>query len=656
MSTYPQPEAIVTAEAVAAAERGWRVQATERRQYGNGDWGWPQFGPTIRDPAEVAQRFAEGGSWHGKAAAHLVTGVLVDIDPQNDGTDDGLDLPYTVTTRTPNGGTHHYYALPAELQARVVDEELTSFKYRNGVDVILSGPTPLPGVEKPEGPYTWQVHPEEAEIAAAPNGLTDAITRKLDERAAVKASLPEIPKLAALNGLPPAVSAILSDKGDVPDRSSRFAYLIRTAVEHDFTDEQVWAAVNRHEPSLSKYGDRSDFWTRTATEIATHRGKLEAGAIADDLEFDPGGVVFDAPAEPEAVWGNGAEVLIAKDEAGIVYGHIGVGKTTMVQRVALGAIGVEGKLLGYSIAQIEGKVLYIAADRPSQAMRSLRRMVTDEHRKLLDARWLWERRRRLRISLNDPERFAAQVVESGAELLIIDSVKDITPKVSTDEGGLAYNEAIQRTLVGGVQVIALHHPRKATGEGRSALTLDDVYGSTWIAAGAGSVIALNGTPGTGVARLEHLKPPAEQVGPFDVDFDYDAGTVTTIGVRELSDFLARRGTATTQEAVQWVTGKDRPTETERKRVVRKLNRMVEHGQAIKAGGGRGHLVVWKWNGQRPEIEKDTQLDTKKDTEKDTEGQHPPEELPIPYYARESEVGHQKDKRRTRRRTFLPFFK
>ena len=95
-------------------------------------------------------------------------------------------------------------------------------------------------------------------------------------------------------------------------------------------------------------------------------------------------------------------------------------------------------------------------------------------------------------------------------------------------------------------------------------------------------------------------------------------------------FLARRGTATTQEAVQWVTGKDRPTETERKRVVRKLNRMVEHGQAIKAGGGRGHLVVWKWDGQRPEIEKDTQLDTKKDTEKDTEGQPPPEELPIPY--------------------------
>ena len=40
----------------------------------------------------------------------------------------------------------------------------------------------------------------------------------------------------------------------------------------------------------------------------------------------------------------------------------------------------------------------------------------------------------------------------------------------------------------GINVEALAHTRKATGTNTHPNTIDDVYGSTWITAGAGSMI------------------------------------------------------------------------------------------------------------------------------------------------------------------------
>ena len=144
MSTFPQPLAVV-AEAVAAAERDWPVLAVDRRQYRNGDWGWPQSGPATRDPREVAERFAEGGPWHGKAAAHLVTGVLVDIDPQNDGTGDGLDLPYTTFAgKVRRGGIAHVVTGGGSRRThrRFLPEDLRAWAMRNRVPALWENDAP----------------------------------------------------------------------------------------------------------------------------------------------------------------------------------------------------------------------------------------------------------------------------------------------------------------------------------------------------------------------------------------------------------------------------------------------------------------------------------------------------------------------------------
>jgi replicative DNA helicase len=223
-------------------------------------------------------------------------------------------------------------------------------------------------------------------------------------------------------------------------------------------------------------------------------------------------------------------------------------------------------------------------------------MVTEKDRAVLDDRLRWEQHRRLRITPEYPEVIYEAAVGVEATVVVLDSIKDLVAKIATDESGQAYNDAVQICVANGVEVIALHHTRKATSEGRGALSLDDVYGSTWITAGAGSVIALNGRAGEGIARFRHLKMPAEEVGPFDVEFDYDAGTVSTIGRRDLVAWFAEVGTASTAEATRYLFGKADATEAEKRKARRKLGRMETDG-CLTRSGERGAMTVWTWVGR-----------------------------------------------------------
>jgi hypothetical protein len=110
------------------------------------------------------------------------------------------------------------------------------------------------------------------------------------------------------------------------------------------------------------------------------------------------------------------------------------------------------------------------------------------------------------------------------------------------------------------------------------------------------VIALNGRAGEGIARFRHLKMPAEEVGPFDVEFDYDAGTVSTIGRRDLVAWFAEVGTASTAEATRYLCGKADATEAEKRKARRKLGRMETDG-CLTRSGQRGAMTVWTWVGR-----------------------------------------------------------
>lgn len=326
--------------------------------------------------------------------------------------------------------------------------------------------------------------------------------------------------------------------------------------------------------------------TITDTDIETVEEARDA-VVATAVTVHPrraGEWLFEETDERPAIWGRDDEILWPDDEGLIAPGPTGVGKTTLAALMVQASIGLgSGEVLGYPVTECD-RVLYFAMDRPAQIRRAMRRVFTVEDAAHLDER-LVIRPGPLPADLGKhPDLLVSIAAEVGANRLFIDSVKDCISKVSDDESGGNFNRAIQMCNAEHIPTFALHHQRKGA-EGAKPNKLEDVYGSTWIVAGAGSVVLLWGEAGTGSAELIHLKTPSTPVGPIQVELDTFAGTMATVSHWDPLAWLRNRGDAggTVPEAAQAMANKA-PSKAEKERARRKLDSLVNRGLAVKIGG------------------------------------------------------------------------
>jgi replicative DNA helicase len=315
-----------------------------------------------------------------------------------------------------------------------------------------------------------------------------------------------------------------------------------------------------------------------AIEAAAPSQRDEAGeTIVDGATF-----VLGAPDHVPAVWGHdGAEVIWPEDEYLLVTGPVGVGKTTIVQQVIRARLGLADEVLGYAVKASARNVLLLALDRPAQIARSMKRMFGEGDQEVLE--------RRLKVVtaglgdvIADPAYLARLVERNDADSLIVDALKDTATPLTDDVVGSSISTALRRAVAAGAQTVAVHHHRKATGENKKPSMIDDVYGSKWITAGAGSVVCIWGQPSDLVVELLHLKAPAEDVGPLKRIHDHRAGRTTLhehATVRDL--FVASDLTSgiTAPDIARIVYDKAKPTANEIEKVRRKLERYVEEGFA-----------------------------------------------------------------------------
>lgn len=323
--------------------------------------------------------------------------------------------------------------------------------------------------------------------------------------------------------------------------------------------------------------------------------------VEERLSFTSGGsFILDNAADPEPLWGEGDRVLLAEGEALVIVGGQGAGKTTLAQQLALGRCGFAeySELLGMPITPNQwGTTLYLAMDRPRQAARSFRRMVGESWRGQLDAELLvWEG-----PPLADIARFPRVLrnmcEEASAETVVIDSLKDAAIGLSEDEVGAGYNRARQMALAAGVQVIEVHHNRKAGGGMKSAgPSIDDVYGSTWLTSGAGSVVLLAGAPGDPVVSMHHLKQPASEVGPMKIVHDHERGRSTVWESVDLVALLSMRPEGLTAiEAARVMFDDDKPNAALQEKARRRLQGLTKQGLiACVDEGDRGSKRSSRW--------------------------------------------------------------
>ncbi|TSE15239.1 AAA family ATPase [Arthrobacter sp. KBS0703] len=346
-----------------------------------------------------------------------------------------------------------------------------------------------------------------------------------------------------------------------------------------------WDHGIQHPKPVPDTDKASDDWLASvapATPAGRPAGptRSEADSTLTAAFVDGGSFVFDIPDITPSVWGAGSEVLWAEGEALMIVGPSGVGKTTLTGQLVRALLGLQNDVLGYPVNNY-GKVLYLAMDRPQQIRRSLNRHFQPNERDTV-ARGLIPRPGPPSADLaQHPDLLRSLAEAAGAGVVIVDSLKDAAIGLADDATAAGYNRARQKCLAAGIQVLELHHQTKRGAGDKQPTTLADVYGSTWITSGAGSVILLWGEAGSTVVRFMHLKQPAETVGPFDVSHDHDAGKSTKVDKADplaMAQALAASGGMTARTFAMALHDTDKLTAAQLQGARHRLNRLVNEGR------------------------------------------------------------------------------
>lgn len=311
----------------------------------------------------------------------------------------------------------------------------------------------------------------------------------------------------------------------------------------------------------------------------------EETEVLPNLFVGGGSFFLDVPETPAAIWGEGADVLMAEGEALIIAAPQGVGKTTIALQFVRARLGLQDSVLGYPVTPGK-RILYLGMDRPAQLQRAANRLFRNDDREFLNEHLLvWKGPPPFDMA-KQTDILAAMCDKAGADTVVVDSLKDAAVGLSDDAVGAAYNRARQKALAEGVQVIELHHNRKAGTNGGEPNTLADVYGSVWLPSGAGSVISLYGEAGDPVVSFRHLKQPMNEVGPFQVVHDHETGTSTVMQTTDIFELVKAGGPEglTAARAAESLFETKKPTRAQVEKARRRLEKLCTAGHLIRHEG------------------------------------------------------------------------
>lgn len=424
---------------------------------------------------------------------------------------------------------------------------------------------PAPGAAGPQAPST-PLPPvaQAAPLSAEQAPIADAMRERRAEQAHLTIELGPYLTLIPIEDRPHEVAAAMS-----MTRADRA--------------EAVGAALSG---LLSRRGLTLAELAPASRNVRSAWERLREPEVSGDRFVDGGSFIHSISDTTPAVWGSGDDVLWAEGEGLIVAGPQGVGKSTLAGNLVEAMIA-GGEVLGYPVKRVD-RILYLAMDRPKQIARALRRQLGGVSEDELARRLVvWQGPPPEDLAAH-PERLLAMAEKAKADVVIVDSLKDAALGLSSDEVGAGWNRARQTVLAAGIDVLELHHDRKTSDV--TAPAIEKLYGSVWITSGAGSVIHLGGEPGDPIVRLSHLKQPASEVGPFQINHDGVTGTMTIHDATDLEAMARQPGGVTVTAAAQALFDVEKPTDAQREKARRKLEKLHREGKI--ASGTVGGATVY----------------------------------------------------------------
>jgi AAA domain len=306
--------------------------------------------------------------------------------------------------------------------------------------------------------------------------------------------------------------------------------------------------------------------------------------------------LFDEEDDTAAIWGNDEQILWAEGEALMIAGGQGLGKTTLAGQIIRAQLGLAADVLGLPVAPLaqDGKILYLAMDRPRQIRRSMQRQFNATEWDHITGRFEIRPGPPAADMADNTTLLSRMAEAAGASVVYLDSLKDAAIGLSSDEVGAAYNRARQFTLANGVQVCELHHLIKRNPTGGAPNSLADIYGSVWLTSGAGSVILLTGDAGDPIIDFRHGKQPMDEVGPYRLLHDQATGHFTINFNVDLVDLVRATGVEglTAKQAAEVLFDTKKPTRGEVEKARRRLDKSVDANPPllVRMEGRKGGAV------------------------------------------------------------------
>lgn len=304
--------------------------------------------------------------------------------------------------------------------------------------------------------------------------------------------------------------------------------------------------------------------------LADSSSRLAGAKNQDPAVLDGATFILDQPTDIPARWGSGTQVLWPEGEALMIAGPQGLCKTTLAGLLVRAQLGIgDGTVIGLPVAPLDSNILYLAMDRPRQIAKSLARQFTGADRQVLKDRLVIRKGPPPADLAAQPTLLTALADEYDAGAVYVDSLKDAALGLSKDEVAAAYNRARQHLLADGRELCELHHVRK---QGADTKGIEEIFGSTWLTSGCGSVILLSGEPGDPIIGFRHAKQPAEEVGPWHLLHDQTVGQLTLESETDLIDLVRAKGVdgLTARDAAAALFDTDKPTKNQKEKARRKL--------------------------------------------------------------------------------------
>jgi hypothetical protein len=313
--------------------------------------------------------------------------------------------------------------------------------------------------------------------------------------------------------------------------------------------------------------------------------------------------ILDQPKDVPALWGTGNKVLWSEGEGLMIAGVQGIGKTSLAAQLVRAMLGLSDDVLGLPVKANGEPILYLAMDRPRQIARCFARQFSPEERDILHQLVIFRPGPPPKDIARNPEILLTMATDLGARTVFIDSVKDAALRLSDDEVGAGYNRARQYLLADDREMLDLHHTVKRNPTGGAVGSIEDIYGSTWLTAGCGSVVLLTGEPGDPIIKMRHVKTPAEEVGPWILIADEQTGAFSVDNQVDLMRLAARNGGITARNAAAALFETEKPTGGQVEKARRRLDQFADAGKLFRHGGGdgRGNSASWSTREYEPPV-------------------------------------------------------